>query len=100
MNLRPKQRLELAYIGKDAKPKLERRIPLEGPTRSHYVNRRVTENDIFDNRLIFWDNLLVLKAHEFASEVKCVFVDPVATADYIKSYREHWDNEEHRRAYE
>ena len=22
-------------------------------------------------------------------------IDPAATADYIKAYREHWDNEEH-----
>ena len=38
----------------------------------------MTENDIFDNRLIFGDNLLALKAleQEFAGEVKCVFIDP------------------------
>jgi len=38
----------------------------------------VTENDIFDNRLIFGDNLLALKAleQEFAGKVKCVFIDP------------------------
>jgi adenine-specific DNA-methyltransferase len=36
------------------------------------------ENDIFDNRLIFGDNLLALKAleAEFAGKVKCVFIDP------------------------
>jgi len=41
-------------------------------------NRRVTENDIFDNRLIFGDNLLALKAleQEFTGKVKCVFIDP------------------------
>lgn len=35
-------------------------------------------NDIFDNRLIFGDNLLALKAleAEFAGKVKCVFIDP------------------------
>ncbi len=31
--------------------------------------------NIFDNRLIFGDNLLALKA-EFAGKVKCVFIDP------------------------
>jgi adenine-specific DNA-methyltransferase len=38
----------------------------------------VTDNDIFDNRLIFGDNLLALKAleAEFAGRVKCVFIDP------------------------
>lgn len=39
---------------------------------------RVTGNDLFDNRLIFGDNLLALKAleQEFAGKVKCVFIDP------------------------
>jgi len=34
--------------------------------------------DIFDNRLIFGDNLLALKAleQEFSGKVKCVFIDP------------------------
>jgi adenine-specific DNA-methyltransferase len=38
----------------------------------------VSENDIFDNRLIFGDNLLALKAleSEFAGKVKCVYIDP------------------------
>ena len=51
-----KQRLELTWIGKDARPKLEPRILLEDPTKSHHAKHRVTENDIFDNRLIFGDN--------------------------------------------
>ncbi len=38
----------------------------------------MTDGDIFDNRLIFGDNLLALKAleQEFAGKVKCVFIDP------------------------
>ena len=38
----------------------------------------MVENDIFDNRLIFGDNLLALKAleAEFSGKVKCVFIDP------------------------
>ena len=38
----------------------------------------MTDKDIFDNRLIFGDNLLALKAleQEFAGKVKCVFIDP------------------------
>ncbi len=73
-----KQRLELTWIGKDARPKLEPRILLEDSTKSHHAKHRVTENDIFDNRLIFGDNLLALKAleQEFAGKVKCVFIDP------------------------
>ena len=38
----------------------------------------MSENDLFDNRLIFGDNLLALKAleQEFTGKVKCVFIDP------------------------
>jgi len=38
----------------------------------------VTDHDIFDNRLIFGDNLLALKAleQEFTGKVKCIFIDP------------------------
>ncbi|WP_334012119.1 site-specific DNA-methyltransferase [Burkholderia cepacia] len=73
-----KQRLELRWIGKDNRQYLEPRILLEDPTKSYHANGRVTENDLFDNRLIFGDNLLALKAleSEFAGKVKCVFIDP------------------------
>ncbi|MCG7852333.1 MAG: site-specific DNA-methyltransferase, partial [Methanosarcinaceae archaeon] len=38
----------------------------------------VSDNDIFDNRLIFGDNLLALKALEqdFAGKIKCIYIDP------------------------
>lgn len=73
-----KQKLELTWIGKDKRPKLEPRILLEDPEKSYHAKQRVTENDIFDNRLIFGDNLLALKAleQEFTGKVKCVFIDP------------------------
>lgn len=73
-----KQKLELTWIGKDKRPKLEPRILLEDPEKSYHARRRVTEDDIFDNRLIFGDNLLALKAleQEFAGKVKCVYIDP------------------------
>jgi len=73
-----KQKLELTWIGKENRPKLEPRILLEDPGKSYHAKHRVTENDIFDNRLIFGDNLLALKAleAEFAGKVKCVFIDP------------------------
>jgi len=73
-----KQKLELTWIGKDKRPKLEPRILLEDPEKSYHAKHRVTENDIFDNRLIFGDNLLALKAleQEFTGKVKCVFIDP------------------------
>ena len=73
-----KQRLELTWIGKDARPKLEPRVLLEDPTKSHHAKQRVTDHDIFDNRLIFGDNLLALKAleQEFTGQIKCIYIDP------------------------
>jgi len=73
-----KQKLELTWIGKENRPKLEPRILLEDPALSYHAKHRVTDGDIFDNQLIFGDNLLALKAleAEFAGKVKCVFIDP------------------------
>jgi adenine-specific DNA-methyltransferase len=72
------QKLELTWIGKENRPKLEPRILLEEPERSYHAAHRVSKNDIFDNRLIFGDNLLALKAleQEFTGTVKCIFIDP------------------------
>lgn len=72
------QKLELTWIGKDQRPRLEPRILLEDPKRSYHAKQRVTDKDIFDNQLIKGDNLLALKAleAEFAGKVKCVFIDP------------------------
>ncbi|MEX2382542.1 MAG: site-specific DNA-methyltransferase [Opitutales bacterium] len=73
-----KQKLELTWIGKENRPKLEPRIVLEEPDRSHHAKHRVTDQDIFDNVLLRGDNLLGLKALEgkYAGKVKCVFIDP------------------------
>ena len=73
-----KQKLELTWIGKDERPRLEPRILLEDQALSYHAGHRVTEKDLFDNRLIFGDNLLALKAleQEFTGKVKCVFIDP------------------------
>lgn len=73
-----KQKLELTWIGKEDRPKLEPRILIEEPARSYHAAHRVTDHDIFDNRLIHGDNLLALKAleQEFTGKIKCVFIDP------------------------
>src|SRR5664280_2254022 len=78
MTLPKKQKLELTWIGKENRPRLEPRILLEDPEKSYHARHRVTDQDLFDNRLIFGDNLLALKAleHEFAGKVKCIFIDP------------------------
>jgi adenine-specific DNA-methyltransferase len=73
-----KQRLELLWIGKEDRPRLEPRILIEDQGLSHHAKERVTEQDIFDNKLVFGDNLLALKAleQEFEGKVKCIFIDP------------------------
>jgi adenine-specific DNA-methyltransferase len=73
-----KPKLELTWIGKENRPRLEPRILLEDRERSHHAAHRVSDQDLFDNRLIFGDNLLALKAleQEFAGKVKCVSIDP------------------------
>jgi adenine-specific DNA-methyltransferase len=98
-----KTKLELTWIGKEHRPRLEPRILLEEPDKSHHAKHRVKDwpqenlkntkgsdslrslrsftanevGDIFDNMLIRGDNLLGLKAleQEFAGKVKCVFIE-------------------------
>ena len=88
---RTKQKLELTWIGKEKRPKLEPRILLEDPEKSYHAKQRITENDIFDNCLIFGDNLLALKALEqdFAGKVKCIYIDPPFNT---KQTFEHYDD--------
>lgn len=73
-----KTKLELTWIGKENQPRLEPRILIEDPARSHHAPFRVNDKDVFDDRLIFGDNLLALKAleQEFAGKIKCVYIDP------------------------
>ena len=73
-----KQRLELTWIGKERRPRLEPRILLEDKKKSYHAAHRVTGADCFDNMLIHGDNLLALKALEadYAGKVKCIFIDP------------------------
>ena len=71
-----KPRLELVWINKDKRPQLVPRILQYDPDRSY---PRHAPGD--ENRLIFGDNLLALKAleQEFAGKVKCCFIDPHTT---------------------
>jgi adenine-specific DNA-methyltransferase len=73
-----KQKLELTWIGKENRPRLEPRILLENPATSYHAKQLVSERDIFDNKLILGDNLLALRAleSEFTGRVKCAFIDP------------------------
>ncbi|MGQ7271660.1 site-specific DNA-methyltransferase [Marinobacter nauticus] len=86
-----KTKLELTWIGKDKRPKLEPRVLQEIPELSYHASHKVTENDIFDNKLIFGDNLLALKAleQEYAGKVKCIYIDPPFNT---KQAFEHYDD--------
>lgn len=70
-------RLELTWIGKNDRPRLEPRILIDDAEKSYHAAAK-REGDIFDNMLIQGDNLLALKALEaaYAGKIKCVFIDP------------------------
>ncbi|WP_429090095.1 site-specific DNA-methyltransferase [Aeromonas veronii] len=79
-----KQKLELTWIGKDKRPRLEPRILLEDKSLSYQAPSITTNSEsddgcaFNDNLLIHGDNLLALKALEqqHAGKVKCIFIDP------------------------
>src|ERR1035437_6744254 len=64
-------KLELTWVGKEQRPRLEPRLLLEDPSKSYGDPKS-------PNLLIHGDNLLALKAleQEFGGSVKCVFIDP------------------------
>ncbi|MBM4395682.1 MAG: site-specific DNA-methyltransferase [Deltaproteobacteria bacterium] len=73
-----RQKLELTWIGKESRPRLEPRILLEDPDVSYASPRGAQSGAYSDNMLIQGDNLLALKAleAEFSGKVKCVCIDP------------------------
>lgn len=83
-----KPKLELTWIGKNKRPRLEPRILLEDKHLSYRADITTpSQGDLLadapaqvfhDNLLIQGDNLLALKALEakYAGKVKCVFIDP------------------------
>lgn len=70
-------RLELTWIGKEARSRLEPRLLLGDESRSYHAQSRSPRSH-FDNRLIYGDNLLGLKAleQEFTGLVQCIYIDP------------------------
>lgn len=73
-------KLELTWVGKDHRPRLEPRILLEDPEKNYHAAARVTDADQFENMLIFGDNLLALQSlatdPRVKGKVKCIFIDP------------------------
>lgn len=70
-------KLELTWVGKEQRPRLEPRILIEDQSLSHHASERGA-SDSFNNMLIHGDNLLALRALEsnFAGKVKCCVIDP------------------------
>lgn len=64
-------KLELTWVGKYDKEKLEPRILIEDSNRSY-------GNPQNENLLIHGDNLLALKAiqNDYAGKIKCIYIDP------------------------
>ena len=57
---------------------------LPDESKSYVAEHHVSENDVFDNRLIFGDNLLALKALEGELSRKssmCIYIDPPFNTD-------------------
>ena len=73
-----KGKLELTWVGKDDRPRLEPRILIEDPKKSYHAKERRSDDDVFDNILIKGDNLLALKAleQEYFGKVRCIYIDP------------------------
>ncbi len=90
-----KTKLELTWIGKDKRPRLEPRILLEDSDLSYSAKKKITDNDIFDNMLIHGDNLLALKALEqdLTGKVKCIYIDPPYNTG--SAFEHYDDNLEH-----
>jgi adenine-specific DNA-methyltransferase len=65
------QKLELTWVGKHEKQKLEPRILVEDPEKTY-------GSPDTENMLIRGDNLLALKALEqdFTGKIKCIYIDP------------------------
>jgi adenine-specific DNA-methyltransferase len=70
-------RLELTWIGKENRHRLEPRILMEDQGLSYHAHAK-RAGDLFDNLLIRGDNLLALRMLEtlYSGAVKCVYIDP------------------------
>ena len=72
-----KTKLELTWIGKEHRPRLEPRILIEESNFSHHAEVR-RHGDHFDNILIHGDNLLALRALQASHSgvIDCIYIDP------------------------
>jgi len=79
-----KGKLELTWVGKDERVRLEPRVLVEDASKSYGDPNN-------ENMLIFGDNLLALKALEqdFAETIQCIYIDPPFN---IGAAFEHYDD--------
>lgn len=72
------QKLELTWVGKEQVTRLEPRILIEDAEHSYHAKARHAANDLFNNKIIYGDNLLALKALEveYYKGVQLVYIDP------------------------
>ena len=77
MSVIRKPKLELTWIGKENRPRLEPRILLEDPERSYHAKHRVSGKDIFDNRLTFGVSLWAVLGHLFFRQENALQLIPV-----------------------
>ena len=82
------QKLELTWIGKDKKIKVEPRILIEDKEKSYG-----DENS--EKILIHGDNLLALKAIEdkYTNKIQCIYIDPPYNTG--SAFEHYDDNMEH-----
>jgi adenine-specific DNA-methyltransferase len=83
-----KSKLELVWVGKEERTRLEPRVLVEDSALSYGDPRS-------ENMLIHGDNLLALKALEqdFAGRIKCIYIDPPYNTGY--AFQHYDDGLEH-----
>lgn len=59
-----KKKLELTWIGRENRPKLEPRILWEDPEQSSHAKHGVIDHELFDNRLIIDRSLHLTKLRQ------------------------------------
>lgn len=89
-------KLELHWYGKEQETNVEPRILIEDKERSYRTkSKNLFEEGLYDNVLIYGDNLLGLKALEkdYANKIKCIYIDPPYNTG--SAFEHYDDNLEH-----
>lgn len=90
------QKLELTWVDKDKRLKVEPRILIKREDLSYKrTSNNLLEEGIYDNVLIHGDNLLALRALEnkYSGKIKCIYIDPPYNTG--SAFEHYDDNVEH-----